>query len=157
MFEGTYQFGVLRAAEQGGGSAVARREALRLFRWKLSEAHLLEVWGGLIGRRSDLLQLADVQRIGGTAAGHTVRIRAVSIARIRGSEGRAGDFDWAFRPRQHHLRDRWLSVASARLCGVPLPRVSLIRVGDDYFVRDGHHRISVARALGEAYIDAEVV
>jgi hypothetical protein len=47
-------------------------------------------------------------------------------------------------------------VAKARLKGVTLPPVELIQVGDVYFVRDGHHRISVARAFGQEHVDAEV-
>ena len=49
-----------------------------------------------------------------------------------------------------------MSVLLARWMDVPLEPVQLIQIGDDYFVRDGHHRISVARALGETCIDAEV-
>ena len=48
-------------------------------------------------------------------------------------------------------------MAQAKLDGTVLPPVELIQVGDIYFVRDGHHRISVARALGEEYIDAEII
>ena len=50
-----------------------------------------------------------------------------------------------------------MSVAVARFCGDTLPLVELIQLGDHYYVRDGHHRISVARALGEEYIDAKVI
>jgi hypothetical protein len=49
-----------------------------------------------------------------------------------------------------------LNVARARLAGRELPPVELIQIGEAFFVRDGHHRISVARALGEKYMDAEV-
>jgi hypothetical protein len=51
---------------------------------------------------------------------------------------------------------RWLRVAAARDQGKVLPPVVLVQVGDVYFVRDGHHRISVARALGQLDIEAEV-
>jgi hypothetical protein len=51
---------------------------------------------------------------------------------------------------------RWLSVAAARDQDEVLPPVVLVRVGDVYFVRDGHHRISVALALGQLDIEAEV-
>ena len=54
------------------------------------------------------------------------------------------------------VRERWLSIASSYLHGISLPAVELIQVGDIYFVRDGHHRISVSRAFGEVEIDAEV-
>jgi hypothetical protein len=50
---------------------------------------------------------------------------------------------------------RWLRVAAARDQGKVLPPVVLVQVGDVYFVRDGHHRISVARALGQLDIEAE--
>jgi hypothetical protein len=50
-----------------------------------------------------------------------------------------------------------LGIATARQRGKPLPPVELIQVGDVYFVRDGHHRISVARALGQRDIGAEVM
>ncbi len=86
-------------------------------------------------------------------AGH----KSVPIDRIRGSEGRMADFDDAFYPLHDRLRSRWLGVASVRLAGEGLPAVELIHAGGLYFVRDGHHRISVAKALGEAYIDAEVI
>ena len=56
-----------------------------------------------------------------------------------------------------HTRSRWLSIAVARLNGQAMPAVELIKVGAAYAVRDGHHRISVARALGESFIEAEVV
>jgi hypothetical protein len=52
--------------------------------------------------------------------------------------------------------NRWLSVAAARDQGKGLPPVVLVQVGDVYFVRDGHHRIAVARALGQLDIEAQV-
>jgi hypothetical protein len=83
--------------------------------------------------------------------------QTVPINRIRGSENRSRDFDEHFHPLQSHTAARWIGIAEARLRGVPLPPVELIQVGADYYVRDGHHRISVARALGEEFIDAIVV
>jgi hypothetical protein len=53
--------------------------------------------------------------------------------------------------------DRWLSVAAAHFSGDTLPLVELIQLGEDYFVRDGHHRISVVRACSQEYIDAMVM
>jgi hypothetical protein len=80
----------------------------------------------------------------------------VSIAQIGGSEGRAGDFDREFNPLKDHVRKRWLGIAAAREQGVALPPVSLVQVGDVYYVKDGHHRISVAKALGQETIEAKV-
>jgi len=84
-------------------------------------------------------------------------IQTVPIGQIHGSESRSGDFDRDFNPLQDHNKGRWLSVAAARRRGKALPPVDLIQVGDAYFVRDGHHRISVARALGQQDIEAKVI
>jgi hypothetical protein len=80
----------------------------------------------------------------------------VSISHIRGSQGRSRDFDCDFNPIQDYTRGRWLNIAVARQQGKSLPPVKLIQVGDIFFVLDGHHRISVAQALGQQDIEAEV-
>ena len=87
---------------------------------------------------------------------HYGGIKCVNLDRICGSMGRTGDFDHHFHPLDDRLRDRWIRVAMARSQDIPLSAVSLVQVGGCYFVEDGHHRISVARALGETAIDAEV-
>jgi hypothetical protein len=133
----------------------ARQEALWLYHRERLVGWLCGLWTGLSRGSNTLSGLCTTERVGAT--GRSARVAAVPLAQICGSEGRCGDFDRAFRPLKSHSRDRWLTVASARLRDIPLPRVMLVRIGDRYFVRDGHHRISVARALGEAYIDAEVV
>ena len=103
-----------------------------------------------------LLRLADMTAGSVVHGSHHAGIREVPLDLIRGSEGRAEGFDTEMWPTDGQSRDRWVSVAASRERGVQLPPVELIQVGDMYFVRDGHHRISVARALGQAYIDAEV-
>lgn len=87
---------------------------------------------------------------------HHGGIKPVSIEKICGSMGRCDDFDRHFHPLSDRIRDRWVDVATARLQNIPLPSVSLIQIRDCYFVEDGHHRISVARTLGEIAIDAEI-
>jgi hypothetical protein len=88
---------------------------------------------------------------------HYAGSRTVPINRIKGSEGRSEDFDLDFNPTSNRTAERWVSIAVARACGDTLPLVELIQLGEDYFVRDGHHRISVARAFSEEYIDAVVI
>lgn len=112
--------------------------------------------GRLSGRPAQLMDLGAVRgrRAGSRAYAGT---RPVRISQIRGSEGRCHDFDQEFNPRSEKNLGRWLSVARAKLDGTVLPPVELIQVGNIYFVRDGHHRISVAHALGEEYIDAEII
>jgi hypothetical protein len=103
-----------------------------------------------------LLSLEEVSQACTVQARSSGGTRTVAIAQICGSEDRAGDFDCDFNPIQDHTHDRWLGIASALQRGRTLPPVALIQVGDRYFVRDGHHRVSVARALGQRAIEATV-
>jgi hypothetical protein len=84
-------------------------------------------------------------------------IQVVSICSIIGSEGRTSDFDMDFHPMNEESRERWVNMAIVYLSRLPLPPIQLIRVGDAYFVRDGHHRISVSGAFGQVAMDAEVI
>jgi hypothetical protein len=83
-------------------------------------------------------------------------IQVVPISSIIGSESRIADFDMEFHPIDEKSRERWVNMAIVYLSRLPLPPVELIRMGDAYFVRDGHHRISVSRAFGQIAMDAEV-
>ena len=76
---------------------------------------------------------------------------------IVGSVDRAVDFDRGLRPTSARLRSRWERIAAAQRRGEAFPPVSLYKIGDLYFVRDGHHRVSVAKSLGRTDIDAYVV
>jgi hypothetical protein len=78
------------------------------------------------------------------------------IASIVGTVDRERDFDRRFRPTSGRVRTRWEQIAAAMRRGDPLPAVDLYRIGEIHFVRDGHHRVSVACALGHDVIDAYV-
>jgi hypothetical protein len=82
--------------------------------------------------------------------------RTVPVESIVGSEGRYAEFDDEFLPLRGSSEERWRSVYAALRRGEGLPPVSLLKVGDAYFVRDGNHRVSVARWLGVEALDAEV-
>ncbi len=84
-------------------------------------------------------------------------IRAVPVAKIVGSVGRTRDFDKAFLPTRASAATRWKRVDRAFYGDKELPPVRLFKVGDEYFVEDGNHRVSVARYQGVEMIDAEVV
>jgi hypothetical protein len=84
-------------------------------------------------------------------------MRTVEVDKITGSVGRYRDFDGDFLPLKKSMVDRWGRIDRAYHRGDELPAVSLYKVGDRYFVRDGNHRVSVARYHGVAAIDAEVV
>jgi hypothetical protein len=83
-------------------------------------------------------------------------MQEVELENIIGSEGRYRDFNAAFLPRTDHTRTRWESVDKAHIQDVILPPIKLYKVGAYYFVRDGNHRVSVARMQGVQAIDAEV-
>jgi hypothetical protein len=111
----------------------------------------------LTGRSRCLLDLTSVQDNCLVSARRDAGVQTVPIDRIRGSENRVADFDGDFNPVQEHTRGRWLSIATAWYRGRALPPVELVQIGDLYFVRDGHHRISVARALGQQFVEATVL
>lgn len=80
----------------------------------------------------------------------------IPLAKIVGSENRVSDFDNTFNPLNEHNRDRWINIALTRRNGASLPPVELIQVGEEYYVRDGHHRISVAKAANQTEIEARI-
>ncbi|MBK8988959.1 MAG: hypothetical protein IPM39_23290 [Chloroflexi bacterium] len=150
------------AYQQAMGAQTANINAMRdrLIRtfWRLRAASQRQrFWERLTGRPSLLLDLNEEKAKTAVTTRHHEGIQTISLNRIVGSEGRQNDFDANFRPRQANGRDRWVSVALMRALGKSLPPVSLVLLGDAYFVRDGHHRISVARARGELDIEAEVI
>lgn len=128
-----------------------------LYRSMQTKALLGRIYAFLTGHSRRLLDLTTEVSKRKIRSQHYAGSRTVPINRIKGSEGRSGDFDCDFNPMHTRTRGRWLSVAVARSRGDTLPLVELIQLGDDYFVRDGHHRISVARAFSEEYIDAMVI
>jgi hypothetical protein len=88
----------------------------------------------------------------------TLALQAIALDSIVGTTepDKAQAFDDRFRPPDWSA-GRWQLVWMARHSGTPLPPISVNRVGDRHYVCDGHHRVSVARALGEATIEAEIV
>lgn len=132
------------------------RSVTPLYQKSVLRGKLNSLLAALTGRSSQLAsisQLTGGQRVSNQ---RSLGTKVVRIAEIRASEDRSGDFDRSFHPLETHTRSRWLSIAVARLNGQAMPAVELIKVGDAYAVRDGHHRISVAQALGEDFIDARV-
>ncbi|MBC7217722.1 MAG: hypothetical protein H5U36_06170 [Candidatus Caldatribacterium sp.] len=132
-------------------------ESLRTF----DHLYYRGVWKKILGKlkhhRRRLFPLASWEEIVGTGEAMYRGIQAVPIARIVGTENRFADFDREFLPLSRRDRHRWARIHALYQEGKPLPPVSLVKIGDFYFVRDGHHRISVAKAEGALYIDAEVV
>jgi hypothetical protein len=92
----------------------------------------------------------------GFVSEHSTGLHVVPLDSIVGSVDRSRDYDRRFRPTSRRTRGRWEQIAAAARRGESFPPVDLLRVGELYFVRDGHHRVSVARALGRTDIDAYV-
>ena len=108
------------------------------------------------GQPSRLLSYDEVRaslRIGGPIYRG---IQTVAVSQIVGSLNRYHQFDRAFLPTENQIAPRWVSVDRAFYKAVSLPPVLLYKVGQVYFVVDGHHRVSVAREQGQEFIDAEV-
>jgi len=83
-------------------------------------------------------------------------MRVVDLEKIVGSVGRRRDFDRYFMPLRASAGERWKRVDLAFHGGEELPRVSLYKIGDRYFVEDGNHRVSVARFHGVQTVEADV-
>jgi len=109
------------------------------------------------GRSNELLSFDEVARRLKIRQRRYGGLRTVELDKIVGSVGRYRDFDRAFLPTQSHTQGKWKSVDRAHYQEVELPPIQLYKVGDVYFVRDGHHRVSVAREKGIKFIDAEVI
>ena len=104
-----------------------------------------------------MLPFEEVVEALGRIGQHDLGLRVVPLDAIVGSVDRAVDFDRGLRPTSARLRSRWERIAAAQRRGEAFPPVSLYKIGDLYFVRDGHHRVSVAKSLGRTDIDAYVV
>lgn len=110
----------------------------------------------LTSRSNKLLDVATVSQGKRVHSSHYKGTHTVKIVEIKGSENSCQDFDRKFNPLKTHNISRWISIANAWQRGVTLPAVDLIKIGDVYIVRDGHHRISVARHMGCDAVDANV-
>lgn len=134
----------------------ARRLAIQLFWRAYSQGQRRRLWNILVHGESSLRDLNELLHSTQVKSCHAAGLQYVAIDKIHGSEGRSQDFDVDFHPTHNRTEERWVSIATAQKLDVALPPVELIQVGDIYYVRDGHHRISVAKSLGQMVIEAEV-
>lgn len=142
------------AVELVGRDSAILPEARRLFNGALLRANLKRAKAAITRQPRRLLILADVQA---QAVNRSyVGLKTVALDDIRGTQDKADSFDAEFHPLREDMATRWAGVAGAVLRGVPLPPVELVEVDGTYYVTDGHHRISVARAMGQTAIEAVV-
>jgi nucleotide-binding universal stress UspA family protein len=142
-------------ADNDYGFSLARED----FRRARQQAALQEVLSRLTGKSADLLSFEDVRQKLHTAGSGVQRgIRNIPLSAIVGSVGRYTDFTRTFLPKNPKDEERWARIMAlvADPSGGGLPPIEVIKVGDAYFVQDGHHRVSVARSLGAETIEAYV-
>jgi hypothetical protein len=120
------------------------------------KAFVNNIWSLIQGSPTQLLSYDEIKeklRIGGPIYRG---VQTVSVKQITGSLNRYHQFDRAFLPTQQETAERWQRVNLAFYNDISLPPVVLYKVGEVYFVVDGHHRVSVAREQGQLFIEAEV-
>jgi hypothetical protein len=105
---------------------------------------------------NEILPFDEVVAALGRSGERRLGLQVVPLDAIVGSVDRTRDFDRLFRPRSQRTRERWERLARAQRRGEAIPPIDAYKVGELYFVRDGHHRVSVAHALGLRSIDAFV-
>ncbi len=107
-------------------------------------------------KNNELLPFEEVLKHIPMRGQNYIGVRQIETDKVIGSVSRYQDFDRAFLPRQTHTRSRWESIDRAHFKRIILPPIEVYKVGDYYFVKDGNHRVSVAREKGQAYLDAYV-
>jgi hypothetical protein len=103
-----------------------------------------------------MLPFDEVAAALGRLGEQRIGLRSITLDSIVGSVDRTKDFDRRFRPTSGRVRERWQRLALAHRRGEAIPPIEVYRVGGMHFVYDGHHRVSVARALNLSTIDAYV-
>ncbi len=131
-----------------------RQAANEIFSRLLFQARLHSLAGALFAGKNGLDDFAaQLPRLNPNRK--FAGIQDIPVDQITGSVGRVGDFDRSFRPLKKHLANRWAANYLFLQDG-NWPSIRVYRVGSQYFVEDGHHRVSVARSRGMSYILAEV-
>ena len=130
--------------------------ALRDYEWATRQVIWRDLLSWLTRTCNDLLSFDRVCQNLPLAGEHYLGLQLVPLDKIVGSTGRSHDFDRAFFPRSPHLRERWLNIGKAYHENLSLPPVELLKLGELYFVSDGNHRVSVARARQQKFVNAEV-
>jgi hypothetical protein len=106
-------------------------------------------------RDGDLLELKDVERRLRPLERRYLGVRAIPLEQVVGTDSRADAFTRGFQPRHGFSSDRLRSLADAFPDG-GFPPIVAVKLGDTYFVIDGHHRVALARRRGGEMIDADV-
>jgi hypothetical protein len=139
---------------------VERIRAIQDFDRARSKAFRRAVAGALTRRARRLLSVDEVLDAAGQQGRAYAGVREIPVDRIVGTastEAKATEFDPDFLPTSQRLRERWTRIYREMVEGDELPPIDVYRVGENYYVIDGHNRVSVSRALGRPTINARVI
>jgi nucleotide-binding universal stress UspA family protein len=131
-------------------------KAVEDFHQARRKAKFESVIGALLGRRTNLLSYDLVRKNLHAIESARRDLGDIPLEKIVGSVGRYTDFSRSFLPRQESDRERWARVRLGVDSMVGLPPIEAYKVGDVYFVLDGHHRVSVAREMGLSSIEGYI-
>jgi hypothetical protein len=132
------------------------REGISAFQNARFRAFWDDVFGLIRGKPAELLSFEDIRARLRLREEDYKGLQDVPLDKIAGSVGRYREFNSKFLPKRNTMQDRWSRVYAQASGLVGLPPIELYKVGDVYFVRDGNHRVSVARQLGAKTIQAHV-
>ncbi len=135
----------------------SRTQAENDFAKAKNKAFFNEIQHLLSPEEASLISLNDVKKLIRPKNETYIGMKTIPIDKIVGSEGRYQDFDNRFFPKNSHLKNRWERVDEAAIQLIDLPAIKVYEIAGLYFVRDGNHRVSVAKSRGVEFIDAEVV
>ncbi len=136
--------------------ASSRIQASADFNQARKKVFMERVRSALAGRPTDLLSYEEVRQKLHLREKGAPTLEDIPLDKIVGSVGRYKDFTRTFLPLEEHLKERWVRVDALARGQRGFPPIEVYKVGDVYFVRDGNHRISVARQLGAPTIEAYV-
>ncbi len=137
-------------------SSMNYQTAMNDFQRARRQAAMQQTLARLRGQSSELLAYDEVRKKLGLKGIAERGIQEIPVAAIVGSVGRSGDFTRDFMPKQNSDEERWTNVKAAFLGQTGVPPIEVYQVGEAYFVKDGNHRVSVARQLEMSTIEAYV-
>ena len=115
---------------------------------------------GILGlnfkKQENLKSFAEIQKEENAYNSVNLGIKEIPLGKIVGSVEKYSYFDKNFVPKNNIVKQRWISIYTAYMAETMLPPVILYKIKDDYYVYDGNHRVSVAKFLNFASIEAEV-
>ncbi|MDQ6851905.1 MAG: chromosome partitioning protein ParB [Actinomycetota bacterium] len=103
-----------------------------------------------------VLPFDEVVQALGQRGERSLGLQTIRLDTVVGTVDTRRDFDRRFRPTSGRVRERWERLALAQRRGEPMPPIDVYRIGELHFVRDGHHRVSIAMAARQESIDAYV-